>query len=217
MPTEKRMKIELRQITEQKRIAQQELSDLHIEVALLREERDTIRKEKEELRSTITTFQKEYEDIVQSARTELVRIEKQKQEFIETVSSLGVRITEHEKDLQHYQALLDTVQEDIARYNSELTAARSQYKEQKEKNNMLDEQLATAYKTLQSVGNELDTKSRQLTTLKEKILKEEQILKDILKEQARMNQWAEYLMEKENFVAEQFALLGVKFVRYNRE
>lgn len=215
MRTEKRMKIELRDIVEKKREAIAELSDLRNEVALLREERDGIKKEKEVLVSEIHITQSENESKIQYARQELARIEKQKRELIDSVSKLQTQKTDTEGKIRELNETISNIVELKHRAETETFNAITKRGQQLAQNAEAERLGYNLTKKLEDVQSQTQEANRTLTQVKSEITQEVEKLNQILKEQERNSNWADYLEDKENFLAEQFPLLGVKFVRYN--
>lgn len=75
-----------------------------------------------------------------------------------------------------------------------------------------EHELTVAIKFLQGKISFLETERDEV---KKQIDDAENTLQALIKEQARHSNWDQYLQAKENFLIEQFKLLGVKYVVYN--
>lgn len=215
MNAKKRVRADLRELLALKKQEQEAQSTLIIDVAFLREEKEKLSKE-------IQTEKESYQGSIDSLKQEISFLKSNKGQLEENLQNLTKASGATEVRISENNRLILGLQESI----QSLTISESLYKtlarEYFDKlNNIKDE-----YEKQQILNSD---KNLELRFLQGKILLAESNLSELeacaqeaqkeldllIKEQSRHSQWDEYLQDKENFLIEQFKLLGVKYVVYN--
>ena len=209
------MKIELRDITQKKKEAQQELLKTITDVELLREEKEKLLKE-------INVTEGHHRAVIDLLKQEISFLEQEKKQSVRiknetelVVSDLGV---EKEALIANIETLKKT---DIEALNNSLIS-----KTEAREANELKDKIKQELSEYQIKKHEADTELRfingkillaesNLALYLKQIKEAEEKLESIKKEHSRHAQWDDYLKDKENFLIEQFKLLGVKYVVYN--
>lgn len=212
---EKRMKIELRDITAKKKEAQEELNALVSEVDLLREEKkETIGLIEFELgqRDKEIAFKKQELD---SIKTNLVDVENKLTKTQKEISDCGLLKTSLQEDCKELKTQIYHLNKTKAEaYIEAINMEAKKASLQEEINTLQSIKHETNWELKFLKGKILFGKS-ELKAIKEGIVLEQSVWDELKHEKKQHHNHAQYLMEKENFLKEQFGLLGVKYVVYN--
>jgi chromosome segregation ATPase len=216
MRLEKRMKMELRDIAAKKKEAQDELSALMIELGLLREEKqkvmgyietaceDAVRTTERE-KQNVEVLNKQLRDITQK----LVQSE-------EELVKVGVKKTSLEEVAKRTQEEISYLNDVKETLHSENRGAMSRLDELLSDVRLAEKKKFELLAFLGDTQSSISVSELALKKLNESVLVESQKLEAIRGEQKKHSNWSQYLTDKEDFLKEQFHLLGVKYVMYNR-
>jgi chromosome segregation ATPase len=215
MEIKKRVRAELRDLLAQKKLQQEELAVLVGEVCRLREEKEVLLKELSlEKLNHLTTVElfKQGVDFLKKEKTDLTlqinstqvavsELETQKQLILEQIRDVEV---EHTKVL----GTILSAKNEARTYLDKIEVVRENY-------NTLQDNKYGLETELKFLSGKIAFAKSELDELNNAICQAKTNLESVLSEQSRHSQWDEYLQEKENFLIEQFKLLGVKYVVYN--
>lgn len=215
MELQKRVRTELRDLIAQKKIEQEAYSVLITEVNNLREERKfllgSIQSEKDTHQQFLSTFKQEVDFLFKKKATIETQLFKLKENISEaSIAQTDMVLKLAELDKQHIK-LQNTLIESKNEAREALDTLE-QIKFTLQEHQVKENELNTTLKFINGKSLQAEEENQKLQN---KIKKENALLQSIIKEQSRYSNWDEYLQAKENFLIEQFKLLGVKYVVYN--
>lgn len=215
MNLEKRMKMELRDITQKKQEAQSDYVTLVAEINAIREEYSN-------LVASIKAEKEKQEHFLAIAKQEVSFLATEKTTLGITIQNLHQAI----KDLEHKKET--TATEMIALETEKIKAeiilisADKQAKDALEKLDLvtldLEKHQNIKYQAdlaLDAIQDKIAVQEAKYEELQSQVTQAKNQLEVIIKEQFRHSNWDMYLQDKESFLTEQFKLLGVKYVVYN--
>jgi hypothetical protein len=215
MDIKKRVRAELRALIEQKKIEQEAQALLITEVGSLREEKEKLIKE-------IQTEKEKYQIVIDLLKQETSFLKQGKTQLVKAKEEIELTVSE----LEIKKQVLISNTETLKKADTEALAVVATSKEQARKSIELKEKIIQQLSEQQAKKNEADLELRFINgkillaennyiAYLEQIKEAKEKLEATKKEQERHAQWDEYLQNKENFLIEQYKLLGVKYVVYN--
>lgn len=215
MDINKRVRAELRDLLAYKKKLQEEQTLFTVAV-------DKLREQKNELELFIATNKEKYISNIQIYKQEISFLEKQKKQITSEISDLQIAVSQTKIEKEKLIAEIQKIktERDIAITNTAKAKEQSKLYLEKLDNIKKDylDQVDTKYKLeteLKFLQGKILLREIDYKTITEEIITLKQELNDLRKEQSRHAQWDQYLQDKENFLSEQFKLLGVKYVVYN--
>lgn len=215
MDIKKRVRAELRDLIEQKKKEQEAQATLVTEVGSLREEKEKLSAERQKEKDA-------HQEIIGLLKQEASFLKQEKENTIKEVEGLlKVQNRLEGNVLEKQQFILDLTQnihnllisegqtkKQTREFLDKLDLARVEYSKQQILNH--EDKLQ-----LRFLQGKITLAKINLSELQDKIKQTKEDLDSLIKEQSRHAQWDEYLQAKENFLIEQYKLLGVKYVVYN--
>lgn len=215
MEPTKRARAELRELIEQKRQEQEAQTILVADVNLLREQKAT-------LTSEILLEQEKQKQFLSSCKQEVDFLRKEEASLKASIGLLESSKLDKQKEIEDISANINVLKLQLLKQKEEVDLNAIEYNESVSKIKTIREALAELFVQKSDIETYINFQKSSLNTAKSEYeivlskIKQAEIALDILvKEQNRNTNWDQYLQDKENFLIEQFKLLGVKYVVYN--